>query len=158
MSPNPGAETSVVLPTAAHGVGWERLASAVAEVVPVDSIVGIWLFRPVRKDDREWGTAVVTCRTENHRLRVYTASYLVVVRGRDRRQGKMTVEEVGESPPEVLDDVLLGVQERAGEPEPPVAVSPSDWYPEPSASEGDDGEPTGGGDPGGGRHDTRTGE
>lgn len=158
MRPSPGAETSVVLPTAAHGVGWERLASAVGEVVPVASIVGIWLFRPVRKDDREWGTAVVACRTANDRLRVYTASYLISVRGRDRRQGRMTVEEVGESPPEVLDDVLQGVQERAGEPEPPVAVAPSDWYPEPSETEGDRKEGTSGGHPGGDRRETHIGE
>jgi hypothetical protein len=46
----------------------------------------------------------------------------------------VTVEEVGTSPPEVLDEVLRGVQERAGEPEPPVAVPRESWYPKPMPS------------------------
>ncbi|MGD2136045.1 MAG: hypothetical protein PVF27_07795 [Gemmatimonadales bacterium] len=132
------------VPRPVYGVGWGRLAGAVAEAVPVDAIDGIWLFRPVRNDDREWGTAVITCRTETERLRVYTASYLVVVRGRERRQGKLTVEEVGASPSAVLDDVLQGVRERAGETESPVPIAPSDWYPEPPATPGDEVQDSGG--------------
>lgn len=121
------------------GLGWARVAEAVAARVPADAIERIWLFAPVRHEEREWGTAVVACRTETARRRVFTASYILVVRGRERGQGKVTVEEVGESPVEVLHEALAGVQERAGEPDPPVEIAPELWYGEPgdqSATEG----------------------
>jgi hypothetical protein len=123
---------SPVLRSPQHGIGWDRVARAVSDVVSPETIEGIWLFSPVRLEDREWGTAVVACRQTDTRQRVFTASYLVIVRGRDRGRGKVTVEEVGTSPPNVLDEVLQGVQERAGEPEPPVAVPRETWYPEPT--------------------------
>jgi hypothetical protein len=110
------------------GLGWTRVAEAVRGRVPAGSIERIWLFAPVRREEREWGTAVVACRTESLRRRVLTASYILMVRGRERGQGRVTVEEVGESPVEVLHEVLAGVQERAGEPDPPVEIAPELWY------------------------------
>ncbi len=111
------------------GVGWMRVAQALAEHLPPEEIDGIWLFQPVRREDREWGVAVVAGRTGTERRRIYTASYMLVVRGRDRGECKLAVEQVGESPSAVLQDVIAGVQRRAGEPEPPVAISPALWYP-----------------------------
>lgn len=128
---------SPALRSPAHGIGWDRVARAVADVVVPETIEGIWLFCPVRLEDREWGTAVVACREHDGRQRVFTASYLVFVRGRDRGRGKVAVDEVGTSPPDVLDEVLQGVQERAGEPEPPVAVSPETWYPPLPSADGE---------------------
>lgn len=116
------------------GLGWTRVAQSVAERIPRDLIDRIWLFSPVRREEREWGTAVVSCRMDDGRSRIFTASYLMVVRGRERGQGRVTIEEVGESPPDVVQDVLAGVQERAGEPEPPTEIAPEDWFP-PEAEE-----------------------
>lgn len=110
------------------GLGWTRVAQAVAARVAPERIERVWLFAPVRQEEREWGTAVVVCRTDGVRRHVVTASYLLVVRGRDRGQGKITVEDVGESPVEVLHEVIRGVQERAGEPDPPVEIAPELWY------------------------------
>lgn len=110
------------------GLGWTRVAHRVAEAVPPASIDRIWLFAPVRRDEREWGTAVVASRTEDDRRRIFTASYLIVIRGRERGQGKVTVEEVGESPPEVVHEVIAGVLERSGETEPPVEIAPELWF------------------------------
>jgi len=110
------------------GLGWTKVVEAVAEAVPTASIDRIWLFAPVRRDEREWGTAVVSCRTEEERRRVFTASYLMVVRGRERGRGKVTVEEVGVSPPEVVHEVIAGVQERAGEASPPAEIPPTQWF------------------------------
>lgn len=110
------------------GLGWTRVSAAVAERIPPAMVEGIWLFAPVRREEREWGTAVVASRAEDGRRRVITASYILVVRGRDRGQGKVVVEEVGVSPLEVLHDVLAGVQERAGEPDPPVEIAPELWF------------------------------
>lgn len=111
-------------------LGWLRTAQSLAEVVRSEEIDGIWLFPPVRREEREWGTAVVSRLSGEGRRRIYTASYMLVVRGRERGQGKVVVEEVGESPIAVVHEVLRGVQERAGEAEPPVEIPPKLWYQE----------------------------
>lgn len=113
---------------AAHGVGWARLAAAVASEIPTSEIERIWLFPPVRHEDREWGTAVIARRVAPGRFRVYTGRYVVVLRGRERGQGRTLVESVGEGPDEVVRDVVRGVQDRAGETDPPAEMLPSEWY------------------------------
>lgn len=110
------------------GLGWARVAARVAEVVPPAELDGIWLFAPVRREEREWGTAVVSRRGPGGRRRIYTARYVLVIRGRERGQGKVVVEEAGESPPDVVHTVIAGVQARAGEAEPPVEIPPELWY------------------------------
>jgi len=112
----------------AAGPGWRRVAHAVAERMAVREIERIWLFPPVRREDREWGTAVVARRVSPGRLRVYTGSYGLLVRGRERGQGPVVVEDVGETPDEILPDVIRGVQERAGEDDFPDEIAPRDWY------------------------------
>ncbi len=86
------------------------------------------MFPPVRQEDREWGTAVVGRRAEGDRLRVYTARYMLIVRGRERGQGRVLLEEIGESPAPIVDDVVRGVQERAGESDPPVEIATAVWF------------------------------
>lgn len=115
-------------PSPGLGLGWTRVARAVSEVVPREEIVRIWLFAPVRREEREWGTAVVARRAGGDRLRVYTASYVLAVRGRERGQGRVSLVEVGESPSAVVDQVIRGVQERAGEPSPPVEIDAGVWF------------------------------
>lgn len=111
------------------GPGWTRVAAQLAQAFPTSEISGIWVFMPIRRDDREWGTAAVARKSPDGRVRVYTAQYLLVVKGVERGQGRVSVEEVGVGPDAVLADVLHGVQERAGELEPPVAIDPALWYP-----------------------------
>lgn len=105
-----------------------RVAAAVGEAIPRAELERVWLFAPLRQEDREWGTAVLARRGEGDRVRVYTASYMVVLRGRERGQSKVTLEEVGEGPPEVLEEIVRGVRERSGELEPPVEVPVALWY------------------------------
>jgi hypothetical protein len=97
--------------------------------MPVGEIERIWLFPPVRHEVREWGTAVVVRRVSPGRVRVYTGSYGLVVRGRERGQGQVTVEDVAETPDDVLPDVIRGVQERAGEGEFPDEIAAAIWFP-----------------------------
>ena len=66
------------------GIGWMRAADSLADVVPPIEIEGIWLFPPVRHEEREWGVAVASRRAENDRRRIYTVSYMLIVRGRER--------------------------------------------------------------------------
>lgn len=110
------------------GPGWSRLASALRQVIAPPEIDAIWVFHPVRREDREWGTAIVVRRGEPGRVRIYTARFMRVVRGRERGQGKTEVEEVGSGPVELVDDLVRGVQERAGETDPPASIPPALWY------------------------------
>ena len=104
------------------------MAHEVAERIPPQEIHGIWVYPAVRKEEREWGTAIVARRAEGDRIRVYTARYVQMIRGRERGQGRVAIEEVAECLPPVLVEVLKGVQERMAETEPPVEISPSVWY------------------------------
>ena len=126
---NPDTYAGVVR-DAGLSLGWSRVAESVAAAIPHEAIDRIWLFSPVRREDREWGTAVISRQTDDGRSRIYTASYLMVVRGRERGRGRVTIDEVGESPPAVVNEVIAGVQERAGEPLPPTEIAPSQWFPD----------------------------
>ena len=84
-----------------QGPGWAKLAEAVRAQVPPAEIGTIYLFPVIKREGREWGTAVVTRTSPEGRLRVYTARYMLVVRGKERGASKLEVEEVGRSPAEV---------------------------------------------------------
>lgn len=96
--------------------------------MPPPEIETIYLFRPLKREGREWGTAVVTRRVPEGRLRVYTARYMLVVRGKERGQSKVEVEEVGLSPAEVLEQVMQATADRTDDAQPPVAIAPAVWY------------------------------
>jgi hypothetical protein len=127
MGAGPPPDPRVARPLG-DGPGWAALAAAVSAAVPPAEIETIYLFRPIRREGREWGTAVITRTNPAGRLRVYTARYMLVVRGKERGQSKVEVEEVALSPAEVLEQVMAAAGERAGEAEPPVAVGRSIWY------------------------------
>lgn len=114
--------------TPGRGPGWGQLAEAVAAAMPPAEIETIYLFRPYKRDGREWGTAVVTRRSAEGRLRVYTARYMLVVRGKERGRAKVEVDEVALSPAAVVERVMQATADRVGDAEPPVAVGPSVWY------------------------------
>jgi len=113
-----------------RGPGWAKLAEAVAARVPPAEIEAIYLFRPLKREGREWGTAVVArwASDGGGRLRVYTARYMLVVRGKDRGQSKVEVEETGLSPAEVIALVMQAAADRTGDAELPVTVGPAVWY------------------------------
>lgn len=113
-----------------RGPGWAKLAEAVAQRVPPSEIETIYLFRPWKREGREWGTAVIARRAPEGggRLRVYTARYMLIVRGKERGQIRIEVEETALSPADVIARVTQVAAERTGDPEPPVAVGPAVWY------------------------------
>ncbi len=111
-----------------QGPGWAKLAAAVALRVPPVEIETIYLFDPIKREGREWGTAVVTRRHPEGRLLVYTARYMLVVRGKERGQSRIEIAEVALSPAEVVAEVMQGTAERTGEAEPPLAYGAAVWY------------------------------
>ena len=115
--------------------GWSRLALAVAEQVPPAEVDGVWLFSPLRHEGREWGTAVLS-RVDGDRRRIYTARYVLAVRGKERGKFEATVQEVGSGPVEALAKLLQDAQRRIDDEHPPVPVAPEAWFAAP-----DDGPP-----------------
>ncbi len=116
--------------TPGHGPGWAKLAEALAQRVSSAEIETIYLFRPWKREGREWGTAVVACKGSDagDRLRVYTARYMLIVRGKERGQSRIEITETGVSPADVIARVMQAAAERSGDSEPPVAVGPAVWY------------------------------
>ncbi|HLZ46953.1 MAG TPA: hypothetical protein VKQ05_14850 [Gemmatimonadales bacterium] len=120
---------SPLAPPPGQGAGWAKLAAAVEAQVPPGEIETIYVFRPIKREGKEWGTAVVTRKAPDGRLRVYTAKYMLIVRGKDRGQSKIEVVEVALSPAEVLAQVMQATVDRGGgDTEPPVELGPAVWY------------------------------
>ena len=116
------------------GPGWERLAQKVAESVPPDTIDGLWVFPVLRQDQREWGTAVLTCveGVEGERRRIYTARYMLQIKGKERGKFEASVEEVGSGPVEQLPALLHDVHKRTDDETPPVEVEVASWFAAPA--------------------------
>jgi len=125
-----GADPGLGRPLGAgEGPGWARLAAAVAAALPPGEVETIHVFRPWKRDGREWGTAVVTRRAESGaKLRVYTARYMLIVRGKERGRCKVEVREVALSPAEVLAQVMQATTDRTGDAEPPQLIDRAVWY------------------------------
>jgi hypothetical protein len=107
--------------------GWDRLAQAVAQVVPPAEVDGVWIFAPLRRGAREWGTAVLS-RLDGERRRIYTARYALAIKGKERGKFESTIQEVGAGPQEALARVLQEAQHRIDDELPPTAVPPDIWF------------------------------
>lgn len=117
--------------------GWSRLASAVAELVPPAEVDGVWIFSPLRREGREWGTAVLS-RVDGDRRRIYTARYMLAVKGKERGKFEASVEEVGSGPLTALAQLLQDTRKRIDDEQPPTPVPPEAWFPEAKAAEAGD--------------------
>ena len=73
-------------------------------------------------------TTLVTRTEGGGRLRVFTGRYMLIVRGKERGQSRVEVEETALSPADVIARVIQSAAERTGDTEPPVAVGPAVWY------------------------------
>ncbi len=111
-----------------EGPHWERLAAWVREQVPASEVDGVWVFRVLRRDQKEFGTAVLS-RVEGDRRRIYTASYTATIKGKQRGGFEPQLAEVGRGPLEALQELLALVPVRADDEEPPVPVALAHWFP-----------------------------
>lgn len=115
----------------------ERFVRDVLAHVPLDRVVELHLFAPMRQGGVESGVAVVAARLDEAptldaptleaptsdaptpnaagRLTVYTASYRLTVRGPDRGRWQVDVREEADAPLVTVDAVVRGVQRRAGD-------------------------------------------
>lgn len=109
------------------GPGWARLALAVAAEIPPADVDAVWVFSTIRHEGREWGTAVLS-RVDGDRRRIYTARYMLQVKGKERGKFDATVQEVGSGPAEALAQLLQDAQRRIDDDQPPLAVPPGAWF------------------------------
>ena len=98
-----------MLPVTAAGPGegphWERLAEWLRERIPAEGVDGVWVFRVLRRDQREFGTAVIS-QVEGDRRRISTARYAAIIKGKQRGGFETWIEEVGSGPLEALHELL----------------------------------------------------
>ena len=109
------------------GLGWERLAQAVAEEVPPAEVDGVWVFSPLRRETKEWGTAVLS-RVDGDRRRIYTARYVLAIKGKERGKFEASVQEVGSGPLDALTRLVQEAQRRIDDDHPPILVPPESWF------------------------------
>lgn len=110
------------------GPGWDRLAAVLREALAGAEVDGVWVFRTMRADPREFGTAIIS-RIEGDRRRIYTARYALTIKGRQRGAFEWEMSEVGSGPLEALEQLLALVPVRGVEDEPPVAIPVARWFP-----------------------------
>lgn len=109
------------------GPGWSRLAGAVAAEIPSAEVDAVWVFSTLRREGREWGTAILS-RVDSERRRIYTARYMLQVKGKERGKFEATVQEVGRGPVEALAQLLQDAQRRIDDEQPPLPVAPARWF------------------------------
>jgi hypothetical protein len=119
-----------------QGPGWDRLAAALREALPGLEVDGVWVFRTMRADPREFGTAILS-RVSADRRRIYTARYALTIKGRQRGAFEWDLAEVGSGPVEALAELLALVPTRGVEDEPPVAIPVQRWFPPPAPEASD---------------------
>jgi hypothetical protein len=111
-----------------EGERWQRLAEWLRTQVPAGEVDGIWVFRVVRREQREFGTAVLSLITGDRR-RILTARYIALIKGRERGGFTTQLEEVGSGPLEALHELLAMVPVRSDDEDPPAAVEVELWFP-----------------------------
>lgn len=111
-----------------EGERWQRLAEWLRTQVPAEEVDGIWVFRVVRREQREFGTAVLSLITGDRR-RILTARYIALIKGRERGGFTTQLDEVGSGPLEALHELLAMVPVRSDDEDPPAAVEVTLWFP-----------------------------
>jgi hypothetical protein len=110
------------------GPGWDRLAQELTSSLRPAEIDRIWVFRVVRREGRDFGTAILS-RVDGERRRIYTARFILTVKGKKRGAFEWELEEVGSGPLTALDELLALVPRRSDEEEPPAPVDTGSWFP-----------------------------
>jgi hypothetical protein len=116
------------------GDGWSRLADALKTAGSVAEIDAIWVFRTIRREAKDFGTAIIS-RIEGDRRRISTARWSLAVKGKARGKFEYEVLDVATGPIETLDELLALVPKRAEDEEPPIAIPVATWFPPESAEE-----------------------
>ena len=85
------------------GPGWPRRW---LEVLPAAEVDGVWVFQPLRRERPGSGVPRSSRRVDGDRRRIYTARYVLAIKGKERGKFEASVEEVGSGPVEALEELL----------------------------------------------------
>ena len=107
--------------------GWTRLVEAIGLALPVAEIDGVWVFKTIRHQGRDFGAAILS-RIDGDRRRIYTASFILTVKGKSRGQFESAIAEVGSGPQEALAELLALVPKRSEDEEPPTPTPAERWF------------------------------
>ena len=110
------------------GDGWARLAQEVRALIPPEEVDGVWVFPVIRREGKDWGTAIIS-RVEADRRRISTARFVHTVKGKTRGKFEFELEEVGSGPIDTLAQLLALVPKRSDEDAPPVEIDRALWFP-----------------------------
>lgn len=96
-----------------------RFLRAITEQIPLDRLVEVHLFPPIRQSGVESGVAVVAALpeadAESTRHVVFSARYRLTIKGSERGKWEVSVVPEADAPLVTVEAVVLGVQRRAGE-------------------------------------------
>ncbi|HEX2716766.1 MAG TPA: hypothetical protein VHM67_03745 [Gemmatimonadaceae bacterium] len=94
-----------------------RFLREIAARVPIERVSEVHLFSPMRQGGMETGVAVVAVApdSEEGRHTVYTATYRLTLKGPERGKWEAAMVPEGEAPLLTVDEVVRGVQRRAGD-------------------------------------------
>jgi hypothetical protein len=110
----------------------ERFLAAVADKLPVEQVIEIHLFQPMRQSGFESGVAVVAVDepsaesrepSAESRLAVYTAKYRLTLKGAERGKWDFDIHAEADAPLVTVDKVVRGVQRRSGDADDPEKLS-----------------------------------
>jgi hypothetical protein len=113
------------LPSIRRDESAERFLRAIADRLPADRVVEVYLFPPLRQGPLESGVAVLALEAPpadgpaadngHARLEVYTATYRHTRKGPDRGAWIVEVVAQADAPLDAVARVVRGVQRRAGD-------------------------------------------
>jgi hypothetical protein len=109
----------------------ERFLAAIADKLPVEKVIELHLFQPMKQGGTESGVAVVAVEevlstgelAAENRLAVYTARYRLTQKGPERGKWDFSVQVEADAPLVTIDKVVRGVQRRSGDAEDPEKLS-----------------------------------
>jgi hypothetical protein len=95
-----------------------RFLRAIAERIPVERVIEVHLFPPLRQGRAETGAAVVAAISDGPRpdsVVVYAAHYKHAIKGTDRGTWTVEVTVEADAPLETVSDVVRGVERRSAD-------------------------------------------
>lgn len=101
-----------------------RFLRTILERIPLERLVELHLFPPIRQGGQETAAAVVAALPESaggqleipgHRHTVFSARYRLTLKGPDRGKWEADVKAEADAPLVTVDAVVRGVQQRAGD-------------------------------------------
>ncbi|MFN0180667.1 MAG: hypothetical protein ACKVZ0_17845 [Gemmatimonadales bacterium] len=110
------------------GDGWSRLVEVIRQALPTAEVDRIWVFRTIRHQAKDFGTAILS-RIDGDRRRIYTARFVLTVKGKTRGRFESAMLEVGSGPIGAIEELLALVPKRSDEEEPPIEIPAESWFP-----------------------------